>query len=223
MKKIISLLLIIVLMFSLVACNGSTEQTTESESLQPESETTTDSDTSAEQPSEDDLIEDEAWDELESLGEIESENGLFFATITVPADLLGEEVTQADLDMEAGKSYISAILNEDGSATYKMTKKQHREMLDGIAEGIEDSILEMIDDSDYSIDKITHNKDFTSFDVHLDKDEVGLYDSFAALAFYMYGGIYGIFSGKDVENIEDNYYSPSGELISTGNSSDAGE
>ena len=96
-------------------------------------------------------------------------------------------------------------------------------MLDGIAEGIEDSILEMIDDSDYSIDKITHNKDFTSFDVHLDKDEVGLYDSFAALAFYMYGGIYGIFSGKDVENIEDNYYSPSGELISTGNSSDAGE
>ena len=43
------------------------------------------------------------------------------------------------------------------------------------------------------------------------------------MAFYMYGGLYGIFSGKDVENVEVNYYSSGGELISTGNSSDIGE
>lgn len=45
-------------------------------------------------------------------------------------------------------------------------------------------------------------------------------ESFLVMAFYMYGGMYSLFSGKEGENITVNYYSASGELIQTANSSD---
>ena len=219
MKKIVSLLLVVVLVFSLVACNSSSEQPAPEPA--PETETAETAEQVEEPQNEDDLIDDDSWDELKSLGKVETENGVFFVTITVPAELVGEEITQADIDAEAGEHYTSGKLNEDGSVTYKMTKMQHKAMLDSIAESIEEGISEMIDDPDFAFSEITHNKDFTSFDVHLTTEEIGLMESFAAIAFYMYGGLYNIFSGKGVDNIEVNYYSSSGELISTGNSSDA--
>ena len=218
MKKVLRVFLSAVMAVSLAACGSSTNEGTvdagQAEAAVEEAAETV--------VNEEDQIVDEAWDELESLGKVETENGLFFVSITLPADFVGEEVTQESLDANAGENYISAKLNDDGSVTYKMTKKQHKTMLDGMVDSIDEALQEMIDSEDYAFADIKHNKDFTSFDVTLETEELGLTESFMVVAFYMYGGIYGLFSGHEADNVEVNFYSPDGTLIHTGNSKDAG-
>ncbi len=249
MKKMVSLIAVVCIILSLCACakgNTSTakedtsepqtagsEQTGIAESDNVETESIeaeelpidtenekTESDEKESPVTDEELIDDPAWDELESIGKIETENGLFFVTITMPAELIGDDVTQETLDQNVGDTYTSAKLNEDGSVTYKMTKKQHRNMLDSFDEAADAAMQELIDSPDYAFTEITHNANYTSFDVHLSTEEIGMAEGIMALGFYMYGGIYACYSGKEVDNVAVNYYSANGELLETGNSSD---
>ena len=63
---------------------------------------------------------------------------------------------------------------------------------------------------------------YTSFDAYLSTSQVGITESFMVLSFYMYGGIYSLFSGENVDNISVNFYGPDGNLIRTANSSEMG-
>lgn len=196
-----------------VSENSSDEPVTETQEADQQEETVT---------QEEDMIDDPAWDTFESLGQVETENGLFFVSVTLPADLVGEDVTQESIDAGAGETYTSGTLNEDGSVTYKMTKRQHKNMLETLTESIDEALKEMCDSDDYAISEITHNNDFTEFDVKLTTEELGLAEGFLVLGLYMYGGMYSIFRGKQ-SDIKVNYYSASGELLETANSADLGE
>lgn len=212
MKKLVSLLLAFCMVLSLVACGTSTANTsTDGGAASADSKAT---------GSEEDTVDDAAWDELESLGNIKTENGILTVTITVPADFVGDDVTQAELDDDTGDKYLSAKLNEDGSATYKITKKQHKAMLDEMVKELDESLQEMIDSVDYAVTDIKHNADYSQFDVTLSTEEVGLVESFMAIAFYVYGGIYGIFSGHEVTDVTVNYYNTAGDLLESANSAD---
>lgn len=212
MKRVLAMILMFCMVFSLAACGSGAAGANEKEPKQ----------NGGEQISEEDTIDDSAWDELTTIGQVETVNGLLTVSITFSADFAGEDVTQEALDAAAGEHYISAKLNEDGSVTYKMTKKQHKAMLDDILGGIEESLQDLVDDEMYSFAEIKHNKNYTQFDVTIDGEELGFADSFAVLAFYTYGGIYGIFSGKTPENIVVNFYNANGELINTAESSSLG-
>lgn len=183
-----------------------------------QSEQTTSSaegDTEKENASED---EDEAA--LAAIGDVETENGILTVSINVPADLIGE-TTQEELDASEGELYKSAVLNEDGSVTYKMTKKQHRTMLQRIAEAVDESSQEMIDDEEnYTIASVTHNDDLTEFNVTLDGTEIGFGDYFATYSFFMNGLLYGKFSGHTPEHLVVNFYDPDGNLIEAVDSDD---
>ena len=243
MKKVIELVLSLTLVLSLIGCSAGTIQSSGNAAPSDVRESTAEAPTvtappndsservetqssvpqSTDEPTQanaDDLIEDEAWESLESIGRIETENGLFFVSITFPAELVGEEITQESIDAGAGSIYTSGKLNPDGSVTYKMTKAQHKEMLNSVTAAIEDGLQELIDSPDYAFTKITHNKDFTVFDANLSTDTVGLTEGFMALGFYMYGGMYALLTGHDAENIAVNYYSATGDLLSTANSSE---
>ena len=196
-----------------VSENSSDEPVTETQEADQQEETVT---------QEEDMIDDPAWDTFESLGQVETENGLFFVSVTLPADLVGEDVTQESIDAGAGETYTSGTLNEDGSVTYKMTKRQHKNMLETLTESIDEALKEMCDSDDYAISEITHNNDYTEFDVKLTTEELGLAEGFLVLGLYMYGGMYSIFRGKQ-SDIKVNYYSASGELLETANSADLGE
>ena len=215
MKKFLAILLSVSLIISLTACGGSADTSSGSSSASQ-------SIAEAESSESGDNIDDSAWDELEALGNVETENGILTVSITIPAELVGDEITQEELDANSDNSYISAKLNEDGSVTYKLTKQQHKAMLDEFVETMNQSIQEMIDSEDYAFTDIKYNDDFTQFDVTLSTDEVGLAEGFAALAFYVYGGMYGLFSGHTADNITVNYYDSNGNLIDSANSSDAG-
>ena len=95
-------------------------------------------------------------------------------------------------------------------------------MLDETTKGIEESLKEMIEDEDFAFTKIEHNKDYTKFDATISTEDLGFAESFAVVGLYMYGGIYGAFSGEEPDNVEVNIYNAAGKLIHTANSKDMG-
>lgn len=162
---------------------------------------------------------------LASIGDVDVDAGLFNVTITVPADFLDEGVTQENLDEQAKeKGFKSITLNDDGSATYVMTKAQHEEMMDGIRQSIDESLLEMASSEDYpSVVSIDANEDYTEYKITVNAEEVGLQESFLVLSLYVFGGMYHVFNGTEPGNINVQYVNETtGAVIQEANSSDAG-
>lgn len=221
MKKIIVWLLVASMAVGLVACGSNSsgsDTASEKDKTAEQSDATKQEDTEKENSEEEQLKADEA--ELAAYGDVSVQNGLVFVSINVPKDIAGDDVTQESLDAGAGENYTSAKLNEDGSVTYLMTRAQHAAMLDSIRKGVDEGIQEMVNSDDYNMEKITYNDDLTQYDVTLSTTDLGFTDSFGVLALYMYSGMYGIFSGKQPDNVVVNYYNPSGNLITTANSKD---
>ena len=234
MKKFIAIITSIILAASACAC-GASGTPAQKESAQEQetvteapavatTEAVTEAATEATTQDPEEAAMQEDMEELSAVGDVEVKEGLLTVAVTIPASF-AEGVTQEDLDAKAGgETYQSAKLNEDGSVTYKMTKKQHRAMLQQIVSAVEESSQEMIADTEnYSITDVKHNDDLTQFDVTLSGTELGFGDSFSVIAFYMYGGIYGIFSGKQPEHVIVNFYDPEGNLIESGDSAQMGE
>lgn len=186
MKKILIVLLSVLMLFSLVGC-GSKEETTKTEEQKTKEETK----------------------------EVEVDKDLLDVTITVPGDYYTDvEVTQEYLDNECKeKGYISETLNSDGSVSITMSKAKHKELLNELAGEMDKTIEEMVNSTDYSFQKIEYNNDYTKFDVTLNADEVGLYESFASITFILSGVTYNMFNGKERSKITVNFYNASGALI----------
>lgn len=160
---------------------------------------------------------------LDAFASIEVDEGLFNVELTIPADFIGDQ-TQEDLDkISEEQGYKSITLNEDGSATYVMTKKQHEVLLDAYRNQINDTIGEMVGSDTYpNITKIEANDNFTEFTITTKSTELDVAESFSVINFYMYGGMYSIFSGEEVDNIAVTFVNAdTGEIISTANSNDA--
>ncbi|MDO5134020.1 MAG: hypothetical protein Q4D81_13735, partial [Eubacteriales bacterium] len=167
--------------------------------------------------------ESDEYAELAAIGDVQVENGIMTVSITLPPEF-AEGITQEQLDASNGTIYESAVLNEDGSVTYKMTRAQHKAVMEQLSDSFDESIQEMIDNNEYySISAVTHNDDFTVFDVTLNGTELGFQDAYSAYAFYMYGGMYGIFNGHTPEHVIVNYRDPDGNLIEQGDSANMGD
>ena len=95
--------------------------------------------------------------------------------------------------------------------------------MDGVVESIESSLNEMVEGEDYSFTEIKHNKDFTEFNITVSGEDLSLTDSIATLGFYMYGGMYGIFTGHKADHVVVNYYNAAGELIRSADSDSLGD
>lgn len=160
--------------------------------------------------------------DLDALGQIEVDEGLFDVELTIPSDYVGEQ-TQADLDALAKEyGFKSIVLNADGSATYTMTKKQHKELLREYRAQINGTLDEMIGSEDYpNFTKIEANDNFTEFTITTKSTELDLSESFSVIAFYIYSGMYNVFSGEEVDNVSVTFVNEeTGEVISTSNSKD---
>ncbi len=200
-RKIVTSLLICTLALSGCGASGAPADTSD-----VSSETSTEGDVS----------------DLDVIGDIEVDENLLTMEFTVPADYV-EETSQEELDAIAQEhGYKSVTLNEDGSATYVMTKGQHKEMMDEMAESINTELAKMIGSEDYStITDITANDDFTEFTVTTTSTEPSLNESFAVIIFYMYGGMYNIFNGTPVDNVHVDFVNAdSGEIIGSSDSSE---
>jgi hypothetical protein len=72
-----------------------------------------------------------------------------------------------------------------------------------------------------NITSITTNDNYTSFTITTKNATPDTSESFAVLGMYIYGGMYAVFSGEEVDNIHVDYVNAdSGEIISSSDSSD---
>ncbi len=160
--------------------------------------------------------------ELENLGNVSVEKGASEVELTIPATYV-EGKTQEELDQICEmEGYKSITLNDDGSATYVMTKEQHQSMMTEIVAAINDAMKEMIGSEEYpNITDVKANTVYTEFTVTTNSKELDMGESFTYLMFYMYGGMYNIFNGSGSDDITVTYINAeTGETISAFNSSD---
>lgn len=142
--------------------------------------------------------------------------------LTIPAEYAGTH-TQQELDETSRDfGYDSITLNSDGSITYKMTKQQHKKLMDETRDEINSQIQDMIGSEDYpSFTNIKANSDFTNFTITTTSDELNITESMSILVFYTYGGLYSAFSGNDIDNIHVEYVNQyTGKVISEADSKD---
>lgn len=216
-KKLVMVLLATTLIVS--ACGNDAGQVSQQSQPSPtESANTTNDSTDS-----DNDIKNGDLSDLDALGDIEVEENLFTVELTIPADFVGE-VTQEELDAAAQEYGYQVTLNDDGSATYIMTKAQHEKMLADLAENINASLSEMIGSETYpNITDIKANSNFTEFTVTTKSTELDMVEAFSVMGFYIYSGMYNVFTGEDVDNVHVDFVNAdSGEIISASDSSDIG-
>ena len=115
----------------------------------------------------------------------------------------GETIT--DIKIEGLRRTKPAVMQE-------MLEKFKKSVDDGIAE-----IIGTVEDS--TIEKIEYNDDYSKFTVTVSGDELGLAERQAADELVMYGTLYHIYTGNDVDRIQVDYVSSStGEIIKTADS-----
>lgn len=208
-NRTIALTLALLLVLSLAGCGSSEPQTSATTQAATDSTTSTETTT--------------GFEDLEAIGELEVDQNLFTVEITVPADFLGEGITQESLDADvAASNYISAKLNDDGSVTYVMTKAVHDEMMVGVRDNIQQALDEMVGSEEFpSFTKVEANDDFTQFTVETTSTELGLVESFSVLGFYMFGGMYHAFNGTQVDDIAVTFINAdTGDTVGEAHSSD---
>lgn len=228
-NKLIALLLCTTIAFASIGCSSDSESVPiEQETVTAESE----ADTSIEDVSENNSTEKESIEEsteesttedLNALGDIEVDENLLSVEITLPPDFTESLTTQEAVDASVEESgYKSGTLNSDGSVTYVMTKSMHTQILEEMSININTSLDEMVgSESTPNITDISANDDFTEFTVTTKSTELDMTESFSVLTFYMYGGMYGIFTGVTPDNVTVTYINAdSGEVIETANSED---
>lgn len=226
MKKTISFIMCLLILTAVGSC-GSKESTltepptqaisTESESISEEIVTTTSTITSTVP----ETTTSADFSEIEAFGDIDVDSGLFNVTITFPADFVGE-TTQEQIDESVKeKGYKSGTLNSDGSVTYIITKKQHKEWIDETKKTINDALSEMVGSETYpNITSAEANEDFTVFTIKTTNTELSFSEALSVMAFYAYGGMYAIVCGESVDNIHVDFInSTTGELVESADSS----
>lgn len=214
--KIKSLLFVGLIIALLTACNDGAAAT--------QMETTVAESTPEESTSIDSSEEQETRSDLEAMGDFNTEKGLFNVELNIPKEFVGEK-TQDELDTTAKElGYKSITLNDDGSATYVMTKKQHKTMMDGVKESLNSTLQDMVGSEDYpNYTNISTNADFTEFEITTKSTELDFGESFSVLGFYMYGAMYNAFNGTQVDNISVTFINAdSGDVIDQLNSKDMG-
>ena len=151
------------------------------------------------------------------------EKNLFSVTLTYPASMVDEGTTQDSLNDEIkGIDGIkSATLNEDGSVTYIMTKAYHKQIMDDIAQTIDESMAEMVGSADYpNFTKVEANEDYTVFTVTTKSKSLSLDESLSLLQFYTEGAFYSVVSGNDADSIHVDFVNAdTGEVIDGGTQS----
>jgi len=156
-------------------------------------------------------------------GEMSSQKNLFDVEVTLPAAFFdGSDKTTIETEAKAKG------VHEDGSVTYIMDKKTHKELLASMKQAVDDSIKETLADKENypSFAEIKYNDDLTQFDIMVDKASYGGLQPFVAVGFYMSGNMYQAMNGKSFDtaktivNFKDK---ATGEVIESGDSSSLGK
>lgn len=132
---------------------------------------------------------------------IEVDKGLLNVEMTLPAMFFeGDELEAIEKEMEEDRN-AKVTKNDDGSVTVKMSKQEHKQLINEMKEDVIQSIDEIVQDDEFSsINDIHYNKDFSEIDIIVDRQ--GFEESFDAFALISVGFstlFYQLVDGKDIE------------------------
>jgi len=178
MRKILAILAIIMITFSLAGC-GKEKTNTETSGLvtrAPEFETSELAE--AKTPSKEETESEKTVEPSETLTPTEEESegvevdqGLLNVKITLPAFIF-EDMT--DFDPEAyteENGFKETVVNEDGSITITMSKRRHSELLDEMVTEIENTFETLIESEDTPyVKEITSSDGYRTVTVRVDKE-----------------------------------------------------
>jgi len=128
---------------------------------------------------------------------IDTDEKLLSVDITLPASMFeGQDMSSFDADAYADEQgFSSAKVNDDGSITVTMTKAKHTEMLDEMATSLDTTFAEFVNGEDTAyIKEITHNDDFTTVTMKVDKAAYENAFDFTPLAIGMSVAMYQAFT-----------------------------
>ena len=158
----------------------------------------------------------------ESASAAETEKAENTVTIVIPT--IYEDVkTQEEADAVRDRNgYKSAVLEDDGSLVIVMSREQYDELISNFKKYVDQGISEIVGAGGNStIEKIEYNDDYSVFTVTVSDDEIGVIERRAADELIMYGTLYHVYTGNDVDRIRVDYVSAgSGEIIETADSGD---
>ncbi len=161
--------------------------------------------------------------EAETGQAVEVDEGLIDVTVTLPEsffelmDTTNEEYVESQ---EENSTFKEVKLNDDGSVDITMSKKDYKTMMNGLAESIDTSLQDLVDDNEHypNIIGIKVNDDYSKFTVTLDSGQLSMNDSLVVLAFYYAGGTYQMFDGKKTPHIDVEFVDKDGTVIETADS-----
>lgn len=138
-------------------------------------------------------------------------------TVSLTIPTVYESVsTQEEADeIRDRNGYISATLNDDGSLTIVMLKSDQEEMVDQFEDSVKEGMKEMAgSDSFPNITDISADDDYSEFTVTTSSTEVSDVEAMASNELVMYGTLYHIYTGNDVDNIHVDFVNAdSGETL----------
>ncbi len=156
----------------------------------------------SEQATKTDQTDKEEKAKSEDEGSVEVDKGLFNVEVTLPASMFEGEDIDSAIEEAKAEGVKEVIKNEDGSVTYKMSKSDHKKMMNELETSIKESLEEMKTSGDFaSIKDITHNKSFSEFTLLVDKEAYeNSMDGFAAFGLGISGAYYQLFNGADKDD-----------------------
>lgn len=188
MKRILALILVLSLSFTIVACGKSGNNTDKDEIHN---------------------AEEEKASENKEGNSVEVDKKLINVEVTIPASLLQldneEELDIDQITEEAKKQGMKKVIaNDDGSITYIMSKATHKEVMEEMKSSLTESIDEVINNGDFpSIQDIIPNEMFSEFDVVVNKAKFeNSLDGMAALGIAFQSMFYQLFDGVEPDNYE---------------------
>lgn len=195
MKKIISLLLCVAMVIPITACSSApavssvsstSSAVSSSSSLAVSSAPTSEVSSSAADSS-----------NVSSTQGLDVQKGLFDVTITFPAEWM-KDAKDADF-ADAKKEGIQVTKNKDGSVTYKMSKAQHKKLMEEMKKSTSDSLTKIKTDGNFtSVTDVRFDENFSQVSILVDKSKYeNSLDSFASLSAGFQCMFYQIFDGKD--------------------------
>lgn len=134
---------------------------------------------------------------------IEVDKGLLNVEITLPSNFFDEEeLASIEENIEQETQEAEVTKNDDGSITVKMSKSDHKKMLEEMKEEFIVAIEDILEDENFvSIQDISYNKDFSNLTIVVSDQETfeNSLDGFATLTLGVGSLLYQAFDGKDLE------------------------
>ena len=122
-------------------------------------------------------------------------------------------------DIEEDKNDKKNVGGDVHSAPEKNKTEKSKDKEENILQKIFSTESFLYDFENRVTDYVVKKNDFT---IKTKSKELDINESFSVMAFYMYGGMYNLYSGEEIDNVHVKFVnSDSGETISESNSKDA--